>query len=280
MRRFTNEPLYVVPALVGLRVASPARRLLAFAADAIVIVVPTIAVAVGAALLTLQLSDPRAARAIPTLLALAFQSEPKPLSQTPAEQQRIARLKEERTRRAEQAFQDLIPLMARTEARGLPESVKELVAKGEVDRAANEMKGYKVVFLLDLSAEPGERSVPPRTVMFEIGKVIPGGIRAVALLGVPALYFAFFARSRRGATIGKWLFGIRVVRLDGERLSWLESIERFVGYVHSPGTFFVSLLDLWRDPNRRLPHDRVVHTAVLRMPRRAAAPVHDGVERV
>jgi hypothetical protein len=24
------------------------------------------------------------------------------------------------------------------------------------------------------------------------------------------------------------------------------------------------LMDFWRDPNRRLPHDRVVHTAVVR----------------
>jgi hypothetical protein len=29
--------------------------------------------------------------------------------------------------------------------------------------------------------------------------------------------------------------------------------------VHIPGTMFLGVADLWRDPNRRLPHDRVVH---------------------
>jgi uncharacterized RDD family membrane protein YckC len=85
---------------------------------------------------------------------------------------------------------------------------------------------------------------------------------------VGALYFTLLTRGRRGATLGKRLLGIRVVRLDGHRLSLMESFERFAGYLHIPGSLGLSLLDLWHDPNRRLPHDRTVHTAVLSVARR------------
>ena len=64
------------------------------------------------------------------------------------------------------------------------------------------------------------------------------------------------------------MLGIRVVRLDGHRLSLMESFERFAGYLHIPGSLGIGLLDLWHDPNRRLPHDRAAHTAVVRAPRR------------
>jgi hypothetical protein len=37
---------------------------------------------------------------------------------------------------------------------------------------------------------------------------------------------------------------------------------------------FLGLTDLWRDPNRRMPHDRVVNTAVFRdTPKQAIAPI-------
>ncbi len=40
--------------------------------------------------------------------------------------------------------------------------------------------------------------------------------------------------------------------------------ERFGGYFASFGTFGLGLLDLWREPNRRLTHDRVSNTIVVR----------------
>ena len=121
-----------------------------------------------------------------------------------------------------------------------------------------------------------EERVPPlepRRVVVPLKEFIPPGIRAVALFGVPAVYFVLFTRGRRGATIGKRVLGIRVARLDGERLSWLEALERFIGYVDIPATLFLGLTDLWRDPNRRLAHDRTVHTAVFRVRRAVPAGV-------
>jgi hypothetical protein len=67
---------------------------------------------------------------------------------------------------------------------------------------------------------------------------------------------------------------VRVVRLDAERLSLLESFERFTGYLHIPALLGWPILDLWRNPNRRLPPDRTVRTVVIRSRR------NDGHARV
>ena len=87
-----------------------------------------------------------------------------------------------------------------------------------------------------------------------------------------ALYFTLCHSSRRGQTLGKRLLGLRVVQLAGERLSLFESFERAAAYVEIPATLGLCLISLWRDPNRRLPHDRVVHTAVLLVPKGPRQP--------
>lgn len=54
------------------------------------------------------------------------------------------------------------------------------------------------------------------------------------------------------------------MRLDNRPLSYWESFERFGGYLASVGTFGAGLLDLWREPNRRLIQDRISNTVVIR----------------
>jgi hypothetical protein len=246
LRLLTSDPLHVDPALVGSALASPGRRIVAFGVDLVVLLVPTLAVIVAAAVLALDSSDPAALAAIRSLVSM-------PRSD-PAARRAVT----------DAAITDLAPLLVRTEARGLPASVAAAVEEGDVRRAGDLLKGYEIWFALNFEESGGERPLQPRTIVVPIQKLIPAAVRALALLGVPALYFVALTRSRRGATVGKRLLRIRVVRLDGERLSWLESLERFIGYVHIPATMFLGLADLWRDPNRRMPHDRVVHTAVFR----------------
>jgi uncharacterized RDD family membrane protein YckC len=249
VRRLTDEPLHVHPPLIGAVLASPTRRAVAFALDCILLVVPTLAVALGAVALSLSFTDPRALRAIASLGRSASSGAD-----------------------ADKAFiRDLAPLLVRLEAPGMPPAAASAVEEGDLEHAAELLKDYNISFSLNI-VEGAEKPVRPRTIVLKIEKLIPAGIRAVALLGVPALYFVLFTRARHGATIGKWLLGTRVVRLDGEPLSSLEALERFVGYLHIPGTAFLSVADLWRDPNRRLPHDRVVHTAVVRKTPAARVP--------
>ncbi len=243
VRHLISDPFHVEPHLLGQPLASPSRRGFAFAIDAVILVVPTLVAGLAAAVLSFYLNDRAGFDALRQVGRLG--------SSDPAVAAAEARA--------------LVPVLVRLEAPGVPRAMAAAVEDGDLERAAQMIRDYNIVFSLQISEEFSEAAPPPKTVRFPVERLIPARIRAVALLGVPAFYFAAFARSRRGATLGKRLLGIRVVRLDGERLSWVEALERFVGYVHIPATAFVGVLDLWRDPNRRLPHDRTVHTAVLRV---------------
>jgi uncharacterized RDD family membrane protein YckC len=248
-RYLTDEPLRVVEELRGQRLASPLRRALALAVDWVVLVLPSVAVALSAALLSLRLSDPNGYRALSGLWR-----------HTPMEP--VAR---------HELLRDMAPLLVHAEAPGLPAAVAAAVEEGDLDRAADLLE--KVDFLFALSLGPhSELPLQHGQVRVELEHLIPKALRAAALFGVSAVYFTLLTRGRRGATLGKRALGIRVVRLDGERLTIKESFERFAGYLHIPSSLGLALLDLWHDPNRRLPHDRVVHTAVVRERRRAAAP--------
>jgi uncharacterized RDD family membrane protein YckC len=244
-RYLTEEPLRVVDGLRGQPLASPLRRALALAADWAVLVLPSVAVALGAALLSLRRSDPGGYRA---LLGFWQGGPAEPTA-------RHALLRE------------MAPMLVRAEAPGLPAAVAAAVEAGDLDGAAALLEEVDFTFALSLGPH-NETPLPPHHVRVEIERLIPKALRAAAVFGVGALYFTLLTRGRRGATLGKRLLGIRVVRLDGGRLSLRESFERFSGYFHIPSSLGLALLDLWHDPNRRLPHDRVVHTAVVRVSRR------------
>ena len=250
LRRLAVEPLHVAPEFVGRALASPARRFIAFGIDWFLLIIPTIIVSVAAALALLWVTDRPAFHALSTLAQAR---------DTPQWHDHL---------------RDMAPLLVRIEAPGLPESVKEAVHAHELDKAADIMATLNFNITLQMP-EAEVEELPQGTVRIRVDRIIPPIARGIAIFCVPALYFTLFSCSRRGATIGKRIAGIRVIRLDGEKLSLLEGLERFVGYVHLPATLCLSLLDLWRDPNRRLPHDRTVHTAVVytREPKVKAEPV-------
>ncbi|MBZ5588610.1 MAG: RDD family protein [Acidobacteriia bacterium] len=247
LRLLSDEPLEVAPELVGLLLASPLRRAVAFALDLAIVVVPSVAVAVAVAAAALALKQPRSLAALRTLIfdestATAFESHA--------------------------AMLELAPLLVQLDADGVPVEVLAAVRTGELDRAADELGKHKLIVAMSLS-EGTKTAAPEGAVRFPFERLIPEQVRFVTLYGVAALYFGILTRGRRGATPGKRMVGIRVARLDGERLSLVESLERFAGYLHVPGSLGLSLIYLWRDPNRRLPHDRVANTAVLRVLRPA-----------
>lgn len=240
-RLLTEEPLHVSPALIGCEIASPARRAAALLLDYFILALPAVAVAVGAAALWLKLSEPAAYHGLTTLL------------NKPTPEQSV------------EAWGELAELLVETEMLGVPAEAELAVEHHDEKAAAQALKEYDLALSLDFGE--GEREgqkVPEKTVRFEIQRVLPLPLRLVSMFGVVALYFTFCHASRRGQTVGKRLLGIRVVHLGGERLSRFESFERAAGLLEIPATFGLALLSLWRDPNRRLPHDRIVHTAVVR----------------
>jgi hypothetical protein len=173
------------------------------------------------------------------------------------------------------AMKTWLPILVEAKMPGLSAEVRRASEEGRLDEAAEALGRQEFLVVLNLDSHDEEREHAEATgkaptVRVELQRLLPRALRVVTAYGLAALYFAFFHAGRKGATLGKRLLGLRVVRLDGHRLTLPESFERFVGYLHIPGSLGFNLVDLWHDRNRRLPHDRVAHTAVLRL-RGAAA---------
>lgn len=238
-RVFTRSALEVSPRLVSHQLASPFRRIGAFALDCIVLFVPTVVVILAVAVIVLLLSDPDGLRG---LLDLAIGE--------PDEETKL------------NALTDIAPLLVSIDAEGLPAAVKAAVEKSEYRRAGELLMPYEFDFAILIGGSPPP--LAPDTIRVDIKRLIPNSIRGIAIFGVTVLYFTVLTARGRTGTLGKRLFRIRVVRLDDRPISYWESFERVGGYLASVGTFGIGLLDFWRDPNRRLAHDRIARTVVLR----------------
>jgi uncharacterized RDD family membrane protein YckC len=240
-RYLTDTPLLVHPDLVGRPLAPPLRRVFAFLVDWALLIVPTVAVALGGGALALRASDPEGLRALVKLVT--------------------GRLAEPAG--AGRDWQELARVLVRYEMPGVPAEALVAVEHGDLEAAAEAIGRQDFLFALALGPEE-EETPAPGTVRVELQRFIPYPVRGAVLFAVPGLYFTVLGTRRGGRTLGKRLLGLELVRLDGERLSLWRSFERFGGYLGLLGTAGIGLADLWHDPNRRLEHDRGAETAVLR----------------
>jgi uncharacterized RDD family membrane protein YckC len=76
-------------------------------------------------------------------------------------------------------------------------------------------------------------------------------------------YFALFTYWGNGRTLGKRLFGIRVVSLVHERMTLWHSFERALGYGASVLEFGFGFFQYFIHPNKRTVHDRIAETIVV-----------------
>ena len=88
--------------------------------------------------------------------------------------------------------------------------------------------------------------------------------------GWASLYLTIFLSWWNGQTIGKRMMKVRVVRLDGEPITWWIAFERAGGYAAGFATGLLGFAQVYWDSNRQTIHDRIVATAV----------VMDGAQRV
>lgn len=91
--------------------------------------------------------------------------------------------------------------------------------------------------------------------------------RTFGLVSLTLVYFTLLSWLLRGFTPGKWLAGVRVVRLDGSPLRLWDSFGRAGGYSASLSTLMLGFLEVFWEHNRMCLHDRIVGTVVLRHPR-------------
>lgn len=93
-------------------------------------------------------------------------------------------------------------------------------------------------------------------------------------LGWLGIYFTASLALWQGRTPGKRLLGIRVVRIDGERLTTWHAFSRFGGYAASVFPGLLGFVQLLWDPNRQALQDQIAGTVVVReeSPRPDAQP--------
>jgi hypothetical protein len=110
-----------------------------------------------------------------------------------------------------------------------------------------------------------ERRVPG------IRRILQGLLDDLGLsFGWLAVYFTAFVALWSGHTPGKRALGIRIVRTNGEPVSWWVAFERFGGYGASVFTGMLGFFEMLWDANRQALHDKLARTVVIREVRKAA----------
>ncbi|MDP2957164.1 MAG: RDD family protein [Longimicrobiales bacterium] len=81
--------------------------------------------------------------------------------------------------------------------------------------------------------------------------------------GWASLYLTVMLSWWRGQTIGKRVMKIRVLRLDGEPITWWAAFERAGGYAAGIATGLLGFAQVFWDSNRQAIHDRIAGTVVV-----------------
>ncbi len=98
-------------------------------------------------------------------------------------------------------------------------------------------------------------------------RFLPRDVRfdAIYLIAIPFLVAIYYVGmwTLAGATVGKWILGLRVVRADGYPPTFLRSLIRFIGYFLSAIVFFLGFLWVLVDEEHRAWHDDLAGTWVV-----------------
>ena len=83
----------------------------------------------------------------------------------------------------------------------------------------------------------------------------------------PFVYFIIM-EAMLGATVGKMVLGIRVVKLDGSPIGWSDSIVRnlfrIIDHIPYGIPYLLGAILIWTSPIKQRLGDRVAHTVVVR----------------
>jgi uncharacterized RDD family membrane protein YckC len=110
---------------------------------------------------------------------------------------------------------------------------------------------------LTLGASEGGEIPLLRQIRIILPVVLPLGLTLMLA------YFTFF-HATWGQTIGKMIFGLRVVRTDGQPLSFPRALARALGYILSAIPFFLGFLWVAFSPRKQSWHDALTDTMVTR----------------
>ena len=113
-----------------------------------------------------------------------------------------------------------------------------------------------------ITYELGENSAVEEE--YSIIKWIKGLMSDLGLgFGWAALYYSVFTAWWKGHTVGKWLFNIKVLKIDGSVMTLWESFGRYGGYGAGLATGLLGFLQIYWDANRQAIQDKISETLVI-----------------
>jgi uncharacterized RDD family membrane protein YckC len=90
-----------------------------------------------------------------------------------------------------------------------------------------------------------------------------GGWAALFLLGVALTFANMIVGTARGATLGKWLFRLRVVNAEGGAPGYRKSVGRYLMSIFS-GVLLIGYLAMIWDRQKQTWHDHAAGTFVVK----------------
>ena len=97
----------------------------------------------------------------------------------------------------------------------------------------------------------------------ESGATLVAVFYFLASYGLPIAYNTFFV-GKYGATPGKMAFGIKIVRPDGDDVTYLRAFGRYFAEILSALIFLIGYIMAAFDDEKRSLHDRICDTRVIR----------------
>lgn len=242
----TAEPNQIHPELLGLPLATPLRRGLALSLDLFLWfnIAMAVMLLLTAALLYFQ---------YPKIYEFGMQRlAPR------AENQGEMGSKFEFTKELLLLFADRNPQEISPEIKGAMDDENDQELESLVS-------DYSILFHLDFSGDR-RSEIDYATKQIVVRPDLFFGVMNLAInLGILfLLYFTAFTWFFNGKTPGKWLFRIRVVRLDGQPIRLWDAFGRAGGYSASFSTLGIGFLEAFWHPNRQTVHDRISNTVVVR----------------
>jgi len=120
---------------------------------------------------------------------------------------------------------------------------------------------FVILNFFGFSARDLRLDAPTRPTLAVLELIIVALSGLAVLLFVPAYFVVAWVLV--GATPGKRILGLKVIRTGGQRLSWWRAIVRLVGYWISAVALFLGFLWVLVDTRRQGWHDKLADTIVI-----------------
>jgi hypothetical protein len=260
-RRFvTPEPLNVAPALVGQPLATPWRRTFAMGLDLFVVAllsgVSGFWLAGGLVLVVLQLRSGRGGSGVRQVVGWLL----------------VALLAVLAAREAWTAWGPAAPAASAAQAAEAVDDDDAETPRAK-PRVSTETLGLTDAERITLLEQQLARARQQKKARVGVRETIDALAESIgASFGWGIVYFSLLPALWQGQTIGKKVFGLRVVELTGKPMTVMRCLKRYGGYAAGMATGGLGFGQALWDDNRQAIQDRAAHTVVVDLRAPALAP--------